>query len=55
MRHSLKGQEREKHEVLPTKNRHSTTFDAAPNSAISPKYKIFTFRRFQNDNFKTKK
>lgn len=55
MRHSLKGQERDKHEVLPTKNRHSTTFDADPNSAISPKYKIFTFRRFQNDNFKTKK
>lgn len=54
MRHSLKGQEREKHEVLPTKS-HSTTFDADPNSAISPKYKIFTFRRFQNDNFKTKK
>lgn len=43
MRHSLKGQEREKHEVLPTKNRHSTTFDADQNSAISPKYKIFHF------------
>ena len=41
MRHSLKGQEREKHEVLPTKNRHSTTFDADPNSAISPKYKRY--------------
>ena len=42
MRHSLKGQEREARST-PTKNRHSTTFDADQNSAISPKYKIFHF------------